>query len=101
MRSPEIKKLIDAVEVAHGTIKPYGHGRDALEHGTCFTVDGVAATFSVHTQDGSLPSDQFSIQIEGIPPGDYIYIAIVSLSTLLELMSLVSGPEDQWPVMGQ
>jgi hypothetical protein len=100
MRSPEIKKLIDAVEVAHGTIKLYTP-EPSDGHGTCFTVDGVAATFSVNTQDGSLPSDQYSIQIEGIPPGDYLYTAIVSLSTFLELMSLVSGPEDQWPLNWQ
>ena len=98
MRSSEIQRLIDSVDDAHGTIKLYGSVASE-EHGTCFTVAGVAATFSVHTQDGSLPSDQYDIQIEGVPPGDYVYTAIVSLSTFLELMSLVSGPEDQWPIM--
>ena len=98
MRSPKIQKLVNAVETVHGVLKVFG-SEVSEEHGTCFILDGLDATFSVHTQDGSLPSDEYDVQIEGTPPGDYIYTAIVSLNTFLELVSLMHGPEDQWPMM--
>ena len=50
MRSPGIQRLIDAVEAAYGSVALYGSD-PAEEHGTCFTLAGVPATFSVHTRD--------------------------------------------------
>lgn len=96
MRSQEIQKLIDAVEAVHGPVTLWGS--DALEeHGTCFKIVGIAATFSIHTQDGKLPLGQYDVQIEGVPPGDYIYTSIVSLDILIKLVARMQGSEDQWP----
>lgn len=66
MRSRAIQALIDAVEAIHGPVTLYGSDRSE-EHGTCFNISGAPATFSVHTQEGSLPPGQYDIQIEGIP----------------------------------
>jgi hypothetical protein len=96
MRSHEIQKVIDAVEAAHGSVALYGSDRSE-EHGTCFTITGVPATFSVHTQEGTLAPGHYNIQIEGRPPGDYVYISVVSLDAFLELVDRVRGPEAQWP----
>ena len=98
MRSPAIQKLIDAVETANGSIKLYGSD-PTEEHGTSFVVNDVPATFSVHTQDGALPSDEYDIQIEGIPPGDYLYAGVVRLDTFLKLVTQIQGREDDWPTM--
>ncbi len=96
MRSHEIQNLIDAVEIEYGTVVLYG-SQVTEEHGTCFKIKDVQATFSVHTQDGELPSDQYDIQIEGVPAGDYIYTEIVSLSTFLSLVRRMHESTDNWP----
>ena len=98
MRSREIQKLIDAVQSAHGPVALYGSD-PSEENGTCFTIVGVPATFSVHTQDGRLPSEKYDIQIEGVSPGDYIYTKVVCLETFLGLVRQIRGPVDTWPVM--
>ena len=98
MPSREIEKLVDAVEAAYGSVALH-RSEASEENGTCFKIAGVPATFSVHTQDGKLPSGQYDIQIEGIPPGDYLFASVVSLDTFLELVERVRGPEDQWPPM--
>lgn len=97
MRSHEIQNLIDAVEVEYGTVALYG-SLPSEEHGTCFKIKDVQATFSVHTQDGELPSGQYDIQIEGVPAGDYIYTEIVSLSNFLNLVKRMHESTDNWPV---
>jgi hypothetical protein len=96
MRGPEIQRLIDAVEALHGPVTLYGSD-PSEEHGTCFEITGAQATFSVHTQEGNLPPDHYDIQIEGVPPGDYVYTSVVSLDTFLKLVALMKGPETQWP----
>ena len=100
MRSHEIQKLIDTVETVHGPVTLYGSD-PSEEHGACFTIAGIRASFSVHTQEGKLRSGQYDIQIEGVPPGDYIYTSVVSLDTFLELVVRVRGPENQWPLIGE
>lgn len=67
------------------------------EHGTYFKLTGIPATFSVYTREGTLPAGYFDIQIEGVPPGDYLYTDVVSGATLLELVNRLRGPESQWP----
>ncbi len=96
MRSREIQRLIDAVEAVYGPVILYGSGQSE-EHGTCFKIAGIPATVSVHTQDGDLPSGQYDVQIEGVPPGDYIFATVLSLEALLEQMARLRGPEDAWP----
>ncbi len=100
MRSRQIQKLIDAVETAHGSVTLYGSD-PSEEHGTCFKIAGVPVTFSVHTQEGRLPSGEYDIQIEGVPAGDYIYTSIVTLDTFLELVARVRGPVDGYPLMDE
>ena len=96
MRSSEIQRLVDAVEAIYGPTKLYGSSPDE-KHGTCFKINAVPATFSVLTLDGSLPSGRYDIQIEGSPPGDYLYASEVTLDTFLELISRMTGPADEWP----
>jgi hypothetical protein len=100
MRSDEIQKLIDAVQAAHGVVSLYGSD-PSEEHGTCFRLMDIPATFSVHTQEGTLPSGHYDIQIEGMPPGDYIYTSVVSLDAFLKLIMRVLAPQEKWPVMGE
>ena len=96
MRNLEVQKLVDAIETVHGPITLYGSDANE-EHGTCFKVSGVDATFSVHTQGGSLPSDQYDIQIESVPPGDYVFTSVVSLEEFLTLVAMMEGPQAHWP----
>jgi hypothetical protein len=77
-------------------LAPYG-GDSEDGHGTGFKIAGIAATFSVHTRDGTLPEGTFDIQIEGVPPGEYLYANVVSLETLLTLVERMSGPRSKWP----
>ncbi len=100
MRSLTIQKLIDVVENAYGPVMLYGSD-PSEKHGTCFRITGVPVTFSVHTQEGRLPSSEYDIQIEGVPPGDYIYTAVVTLDTFLELVARIRSPVDQWPLMDE
>lgn len=100
MRSQQIQKLIDEVQAAHGVVTLYGSD-PFEEHGTCFRLTDIPATFSVHTQEGTLPSGQYDIQIEGMPPGDYIYTSVVPLGIFLKLITKVQGPQENWPVMGE
>ena len=53
--------------------------------------------FSALTLDGKLPSGRYDIQIEGLPPGNYVYTAEVDLDAFLELVARMLGREDQWP----
>ncbi|MBR7801721.1 hypothetical protein [Undibacterium fentianense] len=94
MRSHEIQKLIDAVELEYGTIILYGSIAKE-EHGTCFMIKDVHATFSVNTNDGELPSGQYDIQIESQPAGDYIYTAAVSLDSFLGLVKTMHKSMDK------
>ena len=98
MRSPEIQKLVDTVEAAFGVIELYGSSL-LEEHGTAFTIEGIPATFSVITLEDALPSGRYDIQIEGSPPGDYLYAAEVSLSDFIKLVSQMQRPEVEWPRM--
>lgn len=96
MRSRDIQTLVDAVEAAYGPIELFASSPEE-EHGTCFKLAGIPATFSVLTLEGTLPSGVYDVQIEGIPPGDYLYVAQVSLSAFLELVSQMRRPQLQWP----
>jgi len=98
MRSSAIESVMSRVRATYGSeaIGLYGALPDE-EHGTCFTVRGIPATFSVHTQDGSLRDGEYDIQIESQPPGDYIFTAVVSLDRLMHLVAQIAGPKELWP----
>ena len=95
MHSPQIQKLINSVSEKFGNIEYYGSSPNE-EHGVCFTVQEIEATFSVSTIDGTL-KDSYDIQIEGVPPGEYLYTGEVSLQKFIELVSKFTKPESEWP----
>lgn len=68
------------------------------QHGTYFDIKGIPASFSVHTQEGTLAPGFYDIQIEDDPPGDYAYTDVVSLEQFLELVELICGPVENWPL---
>ncbi len=78
-------------------IKPYGTSPDEI-NGTGFVITGVPATFSVHTQDGHLPPDQYDVQIESNPPGEYVYTNVVNLEAFIDLAEKICGPKEGWPI---
>jgi len=96
MRSTQIQNLIAQVEKIYGPITLYGSQEDE-QLGTCFFLENISATFSVLTLDGKMPKDTFSIQVEGRPPGDYIYTDDLSLDDFLKIISIYKKPNDDWP----
>ena len=119
MHSAEIQRLIEAVEAKFGPVAESA-GSAGREHGAGFRLSGIAATFSVHTADGTLPPDRYDIQIEnehdgqawgeaiegllaGEPPDRvrlpdlYVYADEVSLDEFLVLVRRMTGPEEHWP----
>ena len=98
MSSDAIQKLIDSVIELYGPVTFYGSD-STEEHGTCFKIGDVLATFSAHTQEGTLPSDMYDIQIESIPPGDYIYTSVVYLNNFLDLVAKMRGHASEWPTI--
>lgn len=97
MRSSEIQRLVSVVEEIHGPITLYGSNQQE-EHGTCFTLKGISATFSVLTREGTLDHDQFDIQIEGQPPAYYIYnLKLCSLDKFLQNIEFFKRPSNKWP----
>ncbi|MGB3556698.1 MAG: hypothetical protein WBA25_18885 [Jannaschia sp.] len=97
MHSDAIRVVIDAVEPKFGPIRYFAKSEDE-EHGICFLVRGIPATFSVITLEGTLPPGIYSVQIEGQPPGDHIYIRDrCGLDELVELMARYRVPIDLWP----
>jgi len=91
-----MQKLIDAIEKRHGAIELYGSNPDE-ENGTCFIIESIQATFSVITLNETLPQEAFNLQVEGIPPGDYLFTKPVSQAELLQLIDQFSQTPSQWP----
>ena len=99
MHSDSINAVLSAVRRKHGrdAISYYGSNWREL-HGTCFQVTGIPATVSVHTKDGTLDEGLYDVQIEGVPPGDYIYVAVLELPALLSVIDQLAGPPSKWPM---
>lgn len=99
MQSQAIKTLRRAVAEVYGlnSVSLYGATEDE-DHGTAFTVAGIPATFSAHTQDDTLLDGHYDIQIESLPPGDCIYTGVVSQQEFMRLIAQVAGPSEGWPV---
>ena len=95
MRSRHIQELVDAVEARHGAVQLYGSSPDEV-HGTCFIIAGIPATFSVLSLDGKLV-ETYDIQVEGVSPGDYLYIDEVSLPEFMRLVSRYIENHEKWP----
>lgn len=98
MPSKSIKLLKTAInnKYGHMGIELYGSHPNE-EHGTCFKIGNIPATFSVITLDGTLPFGHYDIQIEGIPPSDYVYTAELKLDKFLSLIDEYFKPIENWP----
>lgn len=96
MRSLEIQRLVHMVEAKYGTVQLFGT-HPSEEHGTCFIVRGIPATFSVLTDEGKMPQGTYSVQVESMPPGDYLHICEVSLAEFMELVESTRGKSYSWP----
>ena len=98
-KTEDLEELLSAIRETYGahSIEPYGDWDDPRSVG--FRVRGIPATFSLIAED-RLPERHYSVQIESYPPMDYLYIArAVSLYGFLELLTLISGPRNNWPEM--
>lgn len=72
MPDRSITRFIATLKTIYGDqVTPYGTGGDE-KHGIGFRIEGVDATFSVLTLEGSLPAGRYDVQIEAYPPGDYL-----------------------------
>ena len=98
MKVSSIEELLTEFRVRYGSnaLVLYADS-DEDPYGTSFMLQGIPATFSVITRDGTLPDGQYDIQIESYPPGDYIFTSIVSLEKFLQLVHLMVGPPERWP----
>ena len=100
-KTEDIEELLDGVREACGahSIEPYGDWDDPRSVG--FRIRGIPATFSIIVE-GRLPERHYNVQIESYPPQDLDYLycdRAVSLWEFLDLLSLMSGPRDNWPKM--
>jgi hypothetical protein len=92
----EISVLIKAVRSRYGSAYvPYGTS-DEEQNGTGFRIEDIPATFSALCLEDT-PHEQYDIQIESYPPGDYIYTDIVRLDQLLSLIDRFMKPIEYWP----
>ena len=98
-RDQQIQEVLDFIQSQFGIDKISPYGSDWSDpHSVCFKIVNVPATFSVHTQDGSIPDGFVDVQIEGVPPGDYIVTDVTSTQTFLSFVSKLSTSlEDDWP----
>lgn len=95
MHSAEIMLLVEALTEKFGGFEYYGSSPEELD-GIGFTLKGIPASFSALANDGTL-TDCYDVQIEGQPPGQYVYTAEVSLPDFLDLISLYFQPASEWP----
>lgn len=78
-------------------VRPYGDTLDVDDTG--FTIEGVPATFSVIIGPET-PGDHYDVQIESLPPGDYIHMATVEVREFEALVKrIASSPRERWPGM--
>ena len=96
MRKQKITQLIEILQRQYGdAYAPYGTD-EFEEDGTGFTVDDIAATFSIccleDTKEGF-----YDIQVESVPPGDYVYANEIPIGELLDFIERYRQPAELWP----
>ena len=96
---PVIRSLVDLLNNRFAGQWHY-YGMPALppEDSMAFTIDGINATFSVTTEGGRLPDNVLDVQVEGVPPGDYVYSDELSVAAIETLVDQFRKPEQEWPV---
>lgn len=93
MADSSIAKFLKSLSKTYGNrVKPYGTNLGE-EHGTAFRIEGVDATFSVLTLDGSLPHERYDVQIESFPPGDYLLTAEYGTRELFSVIERIVDGE--------
>jgi len=95
MHSKNIQQVVNSVIAAFGKIEYYGSSENE-EHGACFKLTDINATFSVSTLNAKL-TDTIDVQIEGIPAGDYLFTIEATPLEFIELINEFTRPEIQWP----
>ena len=97
MQHPSIKGLLEALEQSYpGGWRLYGTP-SVPDDNMGFELDGVPATFSVSTLGGELPARRYDVQVEGVPPGDYVHTDELDLGELLALIERFRSGEEHWP----
>lgn len=97
MKNGSINALLERLD------KSFGEGfivqnRNSAEevHGAYFRLNGIPVSVSVLTDDGRLPFGRYDIQIESVPPGDYVFCDEVALDEFVGLIERFTNPPDTW-----
>lgn len=89
MPDRSITRFLATLKTTYGDkVTPYGTSDDE-EHGVAFRIEGVDATFSVVTLDGSLPEGRYDAQIESYPPGDYVLSDEFDIDALFAMIARI------------
>ena len=51
----------------------------------------------IHPDHGELPARRYDVQVEGVPPGDYVHTDELDLGELLALIERFRSGEEHWP----
>ena len=99
MRKKRIQQIIDQVESRYGPISLY-HSKPTEKYGTCFTLDGIEASFSIFRNRKKVDKGTFNIQIESQPPVYYLYYnERFPLDEFIEIIETYKHPIEEWPTM--
>jgi hypothetical protein len=92
-----IEDLRRALKIRYANrLHAYGSSDDE-PHGYGFRIDGIPATFSAITGSGTIGEGRLDVQVESLPPGEYIFSAELSFDDVLKLIDTFSRPRSQWP----
>ena len=90
VHSLEVEKLKNTIISEFGPLTYYG-SNESEEHGIGFKLQNINATFSATTNDGTL-RNCYSIQIESVPPGEFVYTDTLTLKEVILLIrAMLSG----------
>ena len=95
MVNQNLRNLIEALIEQYGDLySPYGTSPSEPE-GTGFRIAGTEATFSVMCAAGD--ADEYDVQIESDPPGNYLFNTVTTLHGLMVLIPVFGQPQERWP----
>ena len=98
MHGVAIDALLSAVREKYGaaSVTYYGSGPDERD-GVGFRIEGIPATFSALEVVAAESGPLYDVQVEGVPPGNYLFMAVVGTAEFLELIDRFRAPEHDWP----